>query len=76
MYMIKGLYWKFVYFMVYNESYDCVVFVDEGGMVEYWWLSGDYRKLDNVFEYKSLINFFEFKKVKFVFMSMVILLNG
>lgn len=76
MHTIKGLHRKPVHLMAYNESYDCVVSADEGGMVEYWRPSGDYRKPDNVFEYKSSTNLFEFKKAKSVPTSMAISPNG
>lgn len=49
--------------MAYNNDYDCVVSVDEGGMVEYWRPSGDYQKPDNVFSMKSSTDLFDFKKV-------------
>ncbi|KAL1304845.1 hypothetical protein AAFC00_003770 [Neodothiora populina] len=52
--------------MAYNPQYDCVVSVDEGGMVEYWSPSNAYEKPDNVFAMKSSTNLFEFKKAKSV----------
>lgn len=50
--------------MAYNNLYDCVVSVDEGGMVEYWRPGGNYEKPDNVYKYKSSTDLFEFKKSK------------
>lgn len=50
--------------MAYNNQYDCVVSVDEAGMIEYWRPSGDYEKPDGVFKYKSSTDLFEFKKAK------------
>lgn len=73
---IKGLHRKPVHIMAYNESYDCVVSADEGGMVEYWRPNGDYKKPDNVFEYKSSTNLFEFKKAKSVPTCLTIAPNG
>ncbi|KAG9839199.1 hypothetical protein KCU98_g9878, partial [Aureobasidium melanogenum] len=52
--------------MSYNHQYDCVVSVDEGGMVEYWSPSSNYEKPDNVFSIKSSTNLFDFKKAKSV----------
>ncbi|KAG9253270.1 cyclophilin-type peptidyl-prolyl cis-trans isomerase [Emericellopsis atlantica] len=63
---IKGLHRKPVHLMTYNNSFDCVVSADEGGMIEYWRPSGSYEKPDNVFEYKSSTNLFDFKKAKAV----------
>ncbi|KAI9763258.1 MAG: hypothetical protein M1835_007875 [Candelina submexicana] len=50
--------------MAFNDTYDCVVSADEGGMLEYWRPSGSYEKPDNVFEYKSSTSLFDFKKSK------------
>ncbi|KXL43700.1 MAG: hypothetical protein FE78DRAFT_72324 [Acidomyces sp. 'richmondensis'] len=63
---IKSLHRKPVHLMAYNNTYDCVVSVDEGGMMEYWRPSGNYDKPDNVFEIKSSTNLFDFKKAKSV----------
>jgi len=49
--------------MAYNNDYDCVISVDEGGMLEYWRSGDNYEKPDNVFSMKSSTNLFEFKKV-------------
>ncbi|KAK0387591.1 hypothetical protein NLU13_3837 [Sarocladium strictum] len=76
MHTIKGLHRQPVHLMAYNESYDCVVSADEGGMVEYWRPNGDYKKPDNVFEYKSSTNLFDFKKAKSVPTTLVISPNG
>ncbi|KAI9772305.1 MAG: hypothetical protein M1840_001054 [Geoglossum simile] len=62
--------------MVYNNVYDCVVSVDDGGMVEYWRPYGDYEKPDNVFEYKSSTSLFEFKKSKSVPVSLTVSPSG
>ncbi|QUC17700.1 uncharacterized protein UV8b_01941 [Ustilaginoidea virens] len=61
---IKGLHRSPVHLMEFNDSYDCVVSIDESGMVEYWRPSGNYEKPDNVFQYKSSTNLFDFKKAK------------
>lgn len=50
--------------MAYNNRFDCVVSVDESGMIEYWRPNGDYEKPDGVFKYKSSTDLFEFKKAK------------
>lgn len=52
--------------MSYNNQYDCVVSVDEGGMIEYWSPRNNYEKPDNVFAIKSSTNLFDFKKAKSV----------
>ena len=62
--------------MAYNDSYDCVVSVDESGMIEYWTPSGSYEKPDSVFEMKSTTNLFEFKKAKSVPSSLTISPSG
>ncbi|KAI9752920.1 MAG: bifunctional endoribonuclease/protein kinase ire1 [Chaenotheca gracillima] len=59
---ISGLHRSPVCLMNYNDAYDCVVSVDDSGMIEYWRPKGDYEKPDNVFQYKSSTNLFEFKK--------------
>ncbi|TKA27805.1 hypothetical protein B0A50_04906 [Salinomyces thailandicus] len=63
---IPSLHRKPVHLMAYNNEFDCVVSVDESGMVEYWQPSGTYEKPDNVFDIKSSTNLFEFKKAKSV----------
>ncbi|KAI9796305.1 MAG: hypothetical protein M1833_006390 [Piccolia ochrophora] len=63
---IERLHRSPVALMSYNEAYDCVISMDEGGMVEYWRPSGSYDKPDNVFQYKSSTSLFEFKKSKSV----------
>ncbi|KAI9745684.1 MAG: hypothetical protein M1818_001218 [Claussenomyces sp. TS43310] len=62
---IKGLHRSVVSLMAYNNEYDCVISVDEGGSLEYW-RPGTWEKPDNVFQYKSSTNLFEFKKAKSV----------
>ncbi|KAI2609750.1 uncharacterized protein GGS25DRAFT_486069 [Hypoxylon fragiforme] len=61
---IKGLHRSVVSMMAFNDSYDCVVSADDGGMLEYWSPSTNYEKPENVFQYKSSTNLFEFKKAK------------
>jgi peptidylprolyl isomerase domain and WD repeat-containing protein 1 len=63
---LPALHRKPVHVMAYNNSHDCVVSIDEGGMLEYWRPSGTYEKPDNVFEMKSSTSLFEFKKAKSV----------
>ena len=62
--------------MAYNNAYDCVVSVDNGGMVEYWQPSGDFTKPDNVFAMKSSTNLFDFKKAKSVPATLTISPSG
>jgi peptidylprolyl isomerase domain and WD repeat-containing protein 1 len=62
--------------MAYNSNYDCVVSVDQGGMVEYWRPNGNYDKPDNVWSLKSSTNLFEFKKSKCVPTSLTISPTG
>ncbi len=49
--------------MAFNNEYDCVVSMDDGGMVEYWQPHGNHEKPASVFEMKSSTSLFEFKKV-------------
>ena len=49
---ISALHRKPVHLMAYNDEFDCVVSVDEGGMLEYWRPSGSYDKPENKAEYK------------------------
>lgn len=62
--------------MAYNPHYDCVVSVDEGGMIEYWSPGNNYEKPDTVFSIKSSTNLFEFKKAKSVPCSITISPTG
>ena len=61
--VLKNLHRSSVSVMSYNDAFDCVVSVDEGGMLEYWRPGGTYEKPDGVFRYKSSTDLFEFKKV-------------
>lgn len=63
---LKAIHRAPVTLMAYNNAYDCVVSVDQGGMLEYWRPSGVYEKPDNVWSLKSSTNLFEFKKAKSV----------
>ena len=63
---LKNIHRASVSLMAYNNAYDCVVSVDEGGMLEYWQPSGNFSKPDNVFAMKSSTNLFDFKKAKCV----------
>ncbi|OQO13104.1 hypothetical protein B0A48_02568 [Cryoendolithus antarcticus] len=73
---ITALHRKAVVLMSYNNTYDCVVSADEGGMVEYWRPSGTYEKPDNVFEMKSSTSLFDFKKARSVPSSLTISPTG
>jgi len=66
LYKLEKLHRVSVSLMSYNHHYDCVVSVDEGGMVEYWSPTRNYEKPDNVFAIKSSTNLFDFKKAKSV----------
>jgi peptidylprolyl isomerase domain and WD repeat-containing protein 1 len=61
---IKRLHRKPVSTMAFNNTFDCVVSIDEGGMLEYWSPNSNYEKPSNVFEMKSSTDLFEFKKVR------------
>ena len=74
--VVKGLHRSPVHLLAYNNAYDCVVSVDEGGMLEYWSPSGSHEKPEGVFEYKSSTNLFEFKKAKSVPSSMTMSPDG
>src|SRR3569833_4043437 len=63
---LKGLHRSAVALMAFNDTYDCVVSADEGGMLEYWRPDGNYEKPDNVFALKSATTLFEFTPAKAV----------
>ncbi|KAK0666241.1 hypothetical protein QBC41DRAFT_154772 [Cercophora samala] len=73
---INGLHRNPVSLMAFNDHYDCVISVDEGGMIEYWQPGGSYQKPDSVFEYKSSTNLFDFKKAKSVPTSLTLSPDG
>ncbi|KAF2109065.1 hypothetical protein BDV96DRAFT_652304 [Lophiotrema nucula] len=73
---LKSVHRVPVILMAYNNDYDCVVSVDQGGMLEYWRPSGSFEKPDNVFSMKSSTNLFEFKKNKCVPCSLTISPTG
>jgi peptidylprolyl isomerase domain and WD repeat-containing protein 1 len=73
---LKSVHRAPVSLMAYNNAYDCVVSVDQGGMVEYWRPSGTFEKPDNVWALKSSTNLFEFKKSKCVPASITISPSG
>jgi peptidylprolyl isomerase domain and WD repeat-containing protein 1 len=73
---LKSIHRSSVTLMAHNNAYDCVVSVDQGGMVEYWRPSGTYEKPDNVWSLKSSTNLFEFKKSKCVPSSITISPTG
>jgi peptidylprolyl isomerase domain and WD repeat-containing protein 1 len=73
---LKSVHRVPVSLMAYNSNYDCVVSVDQGGMVEYWRPNGNYDKPDNVWSLKSSTNLFEFKKSKCVPASLTISPSG
>ncbi|KAJ4380032.1 Peptidyl-prolyl cis-trans isomerase cyp15 [Didymella sp. IMI 355093] len=72
LHVLKTIHRAPVSLMAYNNAYDCVVSVDNGGMVEYWQPSGSFSKPDNVFTMKSSTNLFDFKKAKCVPSSLTI----
>lgn len=73
---LKSVHRAPVSLMAYNGVFDCVVSVDEGGMVEYWRPGGSYEKPDNVWALKSSTSLFEFKKAKCVPASITISPTG
>ncbi|KAF2033834.1 peptidyl-prolyl cis-trans isomeras-like protein [Setomelanomma holmii] len=73
---LKSVHRAPVTLMAYNNAYDCVISVDQGGMVEYWRPSGTFEKPDNVWSLKSSTNLFEFKKSKCVPSSITISPSG
>ncbi|KAH8731489.1 peptidyl-prolyl cis-trans isomerase-like protein [Phaeosphaeriaceae sp. PMI808] len=73
---LKSIHRAPVSLMAYNNTYHCVVSVDQGGMVEYWQPNANYEKPDNVWALKSSTNLFEFKKSKCVPASITISPTG
>ncbi|KAL5121790.1 Peptidyl-prolyl cis-trans isomerase cyp15 [Pleosporales sp. CAS-2024a] len=73
---LKAIHRAPVSLMAYNNAYDCVVSVDQGGMLEYWRPGGVYEKPDNVWQLKSSTNLFEFKKSKCVPTSLTLSPSG
>ena len=73
---VSGLHRNPVSIIAFNNSYDCVVSADQGGMVEYWRPGGNYEKPDNVFNMKSSTNLFEFKRAKSIPTSLTISPSG
>ncbi|KAF2134124.1 peptidyl-prolyl cis-trans isomeras-like protein [Dothidotthia symphoricarpi CBS 119687] len=73
---LKSVHRAPVSLMSYNNAFDCVVSVDQGGMIEYWRPSGTFEKPDNVFSMKSSTNLFDFKKAKCVPSSLTISPTG
>jgi peptidylprolyl isomerase domain and WD repeat-containing protein 1 len=76
LHVLKTIHRAPVSLMAYNNAYDCVVSVDNGGMVEYWQPSGSFSKPDNVFTMKSSTSLFDFKKAKCVPSSLTISPTG
>ncbi|KAF2015928.1 hypothetical protein BU24DRAFT_391247 [Aaosphaeria arxii CBS 175.79] len=74
--VLKSVHRTPVSLMAYNNEYDCVVSIDQGGMVEYWQPNGTYEKPESVFSMKSSTNLFEFKKSKCVPSSLTISPTG
>ncbi|KAK5166350.1 hypothetical protein LTR04_000744 [Oleoguttula sp. CCFEE 6159] len=73
---ITNLHRSPVSIMAYNNTYDCVISADEGGMIEYWRPGGTYEKPDSVFKMKSSTNLFDFKKSKSIPSSITISPSG
>lgn len=76
LHVLKNVHRAPVTLMAYNNQFDCVVSVDQGGMVEYWQPSGTFEKPTSVFAMKSSTNLFEFKKAKSVPTSITISPTG
>ncbi|KAK9454903.1 hypothetical protein V1511DRAFT_501299 [Dipodascopsis uninucleata] len=66
LYVLPELHKVPVVALNFNPIYDCVLSVDELGMIEYWQPSGDYDKPDHVFQFKSSTDLYEFRKNKCV----------
>ena len=73
---LSSLHRRPVHLMAYNNEHDCVVSVDESGMLEYWQPSGSYEKPSSVFEMKTGTSLFEFKRAKSVPSSITISPTG
>ncbi|KAF2094140.1 putative peptidyl-prolyl cis-trans isomerase [Rhizodiscina lignyota] len=73
---LNSIHRKPVTLMSFNNEYDCVVSIDNGGMIEYWQPHGDFEKPSSVFGMKSSTNLFEFKKAKSVPSSLTISPTG
>jgi len=66
LHLLKSIHRAPVSLMAYNNAYDCVISIDQGGMVEYWRPNENFEKPGNVFAMKSSTNLFDFKKAKCV----------
>lgn len=62
--IITRLHRSIVILMAFNDTYDCVISVDDSSMIEYWSPRENYEKPNNVFNFKSSTDLFEFKKNK------------
>lgn len=76
LHVLKSIHKAPVALMAYNSHFDCVISVDQGGMVEYWQPNGNFEKPENVFSMKSATSLFEFKKAKSVPSSLTISPTG
>ncbi|KAI4707058.1 hypothetical protein J4E89_008393 [Alternaria sp. Ai002NY15] len=76
LHMLRSVHRASVNLMAYNSEFDCVVSVDQGGMVEYWRPNGNFEKPDNVWRLKSSTSLFDFKKSKSVPSSLTISPTG
>jgi len=73
---LEKLHSRPVHIMTYNAAHDCVVSVDNGGMIEYWRPSGDFQKPKDVFEFKSKTDLYDFKKTRSIPASLTLSPNG
>ncbi|ODV96405.1 hypothetical protein PACTADRAFT_49758 [Pachysolen tannophilus NRRL Y-2460] len=48
----------------YNLKYECLISIDNEGMIEYWQPGGNLLKPDSVFKLKSKTNLYDLKKFK------------
>lgn len=62
--------------MAFNDPYNCVVSVDDKGMVEYWQPNNGFEKPEGVFELKSSTDLFIFRKSKSLPSSITISPSG
>ncbi|RKF73590.1 Peptidyl-prolyl cis-trans isomerase cyp15 [Golovinomyces cichoracearum] len=73
---ITRLHRSTVNLMAFNETYNCVISVDDSDIIEYWSPSENYEKPTSVFEFKSSTDLFEFKKNKVTPTSLTISPSG
>lgn len=68
---IDSVHRKPVHLMAFNETANCIVSADEGGMVEYWrpeepWEKPSSSSVPGIWDFKTATDLFDFKKTKSV----------